>query len=138
VYKGLEVLTYSTADRLAQAAAIGVLLAAAGAAHGALAAVHASLAAALAVNYARGSLTAPKTLGLLALAAVGRLWIYWLCFAGRLVDRVLAARAPGLRSFFWANLVLWGVYLAVTPASYYPLPLPPFHPGSHAGLPVAL
>lgn len=87
-------------------------------------------AAALLVNFARGTLTAGKLATLALLLACGRVWLYWLFFAGRCVDVVLAKHLPGLRRFCWFNFAVWATYLAVTPAGYYPLPFWPFAPSS--------
>ncbi len=121
---------YSWSDRAFKAAFAAVYLGAHVAAISWLYTYQPSLAAAVALNWALGRLSVAKCALLLLLASSGRVWLYWVFFAGQLVDKVLERLAPPLRRFFWANFVAWGLYVLLTPTHYYPLPLWPFAPGS--------
>lgn len=88
------------------------------------------LAAAVALNWALGSLSVAKWGLLLLLASSGRVWLYFLYLVGKVIDQGLARLAPGLRRFFWASFVLWSLYVVLSPVHYYPLPFWPFAPGS--------
>lgn len=129
-YKGLEIVQYSAVDRLLQGVCIAALLAATAATCTVVAQYNALFSAAVFVNWARGTLTLGKLGGLLFLLSCGRVWLYWVLFAANLVDQLLAKHIPALRRFAWFNFALWVAYIVLTPAGYYPLPIPPFRPGS--------
>ena len=100
-YKGLEQVRYSVSDRAFQLLFAALYSAAHAALFALLWASDPLLSAAAALNWARGSLSPAKWALLLALAFTGRVWIYWLVQAGRLVDMTLARVAPPVRRFFW-------------------------------------
>jgi hypothetical protein len=56
-----------------------------------------NLAAILFVNWARDKLSLGRLAGLLALAWIGKLWLYWVFFAAKWIDRLLNQIAPPIR-----------------------------------------
>lgn len=106
-----------------QALAGAAYIAALAAAAALLYRVQPMLLAAVAVAWTRNTLSLAKWAALLGLAAVDRVWLYWVFLGGSAADGVLAAHMPGVRNFMWANFLLWVAYLALSPAHF---PLLPF------------
>ncbi len=88
----------------------------------ALYSVQPALLAAVVASWARNTLSLAKWALLLGLAAMDRLYLYWVFLAAKLVDGVLARHVPPVRQFCWANFALWCVYLAVSPSDWTLLP----------------
>lgn len=129
-YRGLEQVRYSVGDRAFQLIFAAAYTAVHAAAFAFIWASDPSLSLAVALNWALGRLSAGKWALLLTLGVTGRVWLYWVFQAGKLVDKGLAKLAPPIRRFFWANFALWMIYLALSPAHWYPIPFWPFAPGS--------
>ncbi|GFR45033.1 hypothetical protein Agub_g6400 [Astrephomene gubernaculifera] len=84
--------------------------------------VRPALLAAVAVSWARNSLSLAKWALLAVLTATDRLYLYWVFLAGKIVDGVFERHIPEVRNFCWACFALWGVYLGLSPASWPLLP----------------
>lgn len=130
LYQGLEDIHFSLPERALQL----LFLAAYTAVHVAMFSYiwtqQPLLSAALFINWARGTLVWWKVGLLLLLAASGRVWLYFLFLGAQLIDKGLEKLAPPIRRFFWANFTVWVIYLIFSPAYMYPLPFPPFAPGT--------
>ncbi|GBG00542.1 hypothetical protein Rsub_13245 [Raphidocelis subcapitata] len=130
VYQGIEQVRYSIGDRAFQMLFAAVYTSLHAALFSLLWASDPSLALAVGLNWARGALSPAKFGLLFFLSLSGRVWLYWVFFAGALLDKLLARGAPPIRKFFWANFAVWLAYLAFAPLHWYPLPFPPFAPGA--------
>jgi len=126
---GLERFMYSPRDRLLHTLIAAAYVGAAAAVFGALWSAHHNLALVLAVNWALAKISVPRVALLLGLAWAGKLWMYWVFFAGSLVDQLLERIAPPVRSLMWGLFFAWVAYMALSPVWAYPLPL--VAPGSN-------
>ncbi|KAG2432241.1 hypothetical protein HXX76_009160 [Chlamydomonas incerta] len=122
LHRGIARFTLGRTDMAVQAVVGAVYLAFLAAVSAALYAVQPQLLAAVAVSWARNTLSLTKWVALLGLAAVDRVYLYWVFLAGKTIDQVLAKHAPPVRNFMWANAALWAIYLAVSPSGSSLLP----------------
>ncbi|PNW76578.1 hypothetical protein CHLRE_11g467708v5 [Chlamydomonas reinhardtii] len=122
LHRGIARFTLGRTDMAVQAVVGAAYLAFLAAVSAALYAVQPQLLAAVAVSWARNTLSLAKWGALLALAAADRVYLYWVFLAGKTVDQLLAKHAPPVRTFMWANAALWAVYLAVSPSGASLLP----------------
>ena len=95
--QGLVRFHFSGPDRVLHTLIAAAYVAVAAVLFGALWSFNASLSTALLVNWARGRLSIGKLVVLLSLAWFDRMWLYWVFFAGGLVDALLARVFPILR-----------------------------------------
>ncbi|KAG2446979.1 hypothetical protein HYH02_008133 [Chlamydomonas schloesseri] len=122
LHRGIARFTLGRSDMAVQAVVGAAYLAVLAAVSAALYAVQPQLLAAVAVSWARSTLTLTKWAVLLGLAAVDRVYLYWVFLAGKTLDQLLAKHAPPVRTFMWANAALWAAYLAISPSGSSLLP----------------
>ncbi|KAG2501391.1 hypothetical protein HYH03_001179 [Edaphochlamys debaryana] len=122
MHRGIARFQLTAADQTLQAVVAAAYVAVIAAVAAALYSVQPLLLAAVTLSWARNSLSLAKWGGLLALAAVDRVWIYFVLVAGKALDRVLAEHMPEIRKFCWANLALYGIYILLSPSDWVLLP----------------
>ncbi|GLI70671.1 hypothetical protein VaNZ11_015610 [Volvox africanus] len=122
LHRGIARFEISAGDRVMQAVVGGLYVAVLAAASAALYAFKPALLAAVVVSWTRSTLSFAKWAVLLGLAAVDRMYLYWVFLAAKLVDGALARHMPPVRKFCWANFALWCIYLAFSPSDWALLP----------------
>lgn len=96
-YKGIERFQFSLTDKVFHTLVAAVYLTICASIFGALWTVNYSLAGALLVNWVRNRLSFGKMAVLAVLAATGKLWLYWVFFAGARVDELMQQYAEPVR-----------------------------------------
>lgn len=122
VASGVERFRFTTQDKLLHTAVAVAYMAVIGVAFAALWAANHNLALILALNWARDKLNAPKLAAIALLAWTGKLWLYWVFFAGSVVDQLLARIAPPVRQMCWVAFAAWMAFIALSPVYVHPLP----------------
>lgn len=128
VYSGVERFVYSVPELGAQALATGACVAVGAGAFATLASHHPQLAAAALVSWLRNSLSLVRCVALIALAALDKMWLFWVLLAGKMVDGLLERHAPGLRGFMWFWFKVWMAWIVLTTTLTPTLPIWPFTP----------